>query len=139
MESSNGMKNIDEGVGEESATAGGGESSVGEDTSAKSEKSTIINDQQTANESVDLLRGWDNTPDDIPPPIDYSTLDEDETPYEHNFEPGDHVIRWDMLVSMYIWYIIQLHYIFIINSHTVCFLFAAHSLAYSNSWNCTRS
>ena len=28
-------------------------------------------------------------------PIDYSTLD--ETPYEHNFEPGDHIIRWDML------------------------------------------
>jgi len=104
------MKNIDEGVGEESVTAVGGESHVGEDTIAKS-KSTIIDDHQTANESVDLLRGWDNTPDDIPPPIDYSTLDEDETPYEHNFEPGDHVIRWDMLVSMYIWYIIQLHYI----------------------------
>jgi len=135
MESSNGMKNIDEGVGEESATAGGGESSVGEDTSAKSEKSTIINDQQTANESVDLLRGWDNTPDDIPPPIDYSTLDEDETPYEHNFEPGDHVIRWDMLVIMCI--ILYNCITFIINSHTVCFLFAAHSLAYTNSWYCT--
>lgn len=23
--------------------------------------------------------------------------DEDETPYEHNFAPGDHIIRWDML------------------------------------------
>jgi hypothetical protein len=28
-------------------------------------------------------------------PIDYSGLD--ETPYEHNFLPGDHIIRWDML------------------------------------------
>ncbi|KAL7427851.1 hypothetical protein ACHAXH_000690 [Discostella pseudostelligera] len=28
-------------------------------------------------------------------PIDYSNLD--ETPYEHNFVPGDHIIRWDML------------------------------------------
>ena len=116
MESSNDMKDVEEGVVEESViTAVGGESSVDEDTIAKSEKSTIINDQQTANESVDLLRGWDNTSDDITPQnspgIDYSTLDEDETPYEHNFEPGDHVIRWDMLVIMCIWYIIQLHYI----------------------------
>ncbi len=31
----------------------------------------------------------------IPSTIDNSTLD--ETPYEHNFEPGDHIIRWDML------------------------------------------
>ena len=106
MESSIDMKDIEEGVVEEESviTAVGGESShVGEDTIAKSEKSTI-NDQQTANESVDLLRGWDNTPDDTTPlnspGIDYSTLDEDETPYEHNFEPGDHVIRWDMLVHM---------------------------------------
>lgn len=27
--------------------------------------------------------------------IDYANLE--ETPYEHGFEPGDHVIRWDML------------------------------------------
>lgn len=27
--------------------------------------------------------------------IDYSKLD--DTPYEHGFEPGDHVIRWDLL------------------------------------------
>ena len=27
--------------------------------------------------------------------IDYSNLE--ETPYEHGFEPGDHIIRWDML------------------------------------------
>ena len=113
MESSNDMKDVEEGVVEESViTAVGGESSVDEDTIAKSEKSTIINDQQTANESVDLLRGWDNTSDDITPQnspgIDYSTLDEDETPYEHNFEPGDHVIRWDMLVIISLLYFVQL-------------------------------
>ncbi len=28
-------------------------------------------------------------------PVD--DTDEDETPYEHNFAPGDHIIRWDML------------------------------------------
>ena len=142
MESSNDMKNIDEGVGEESVTAVGGESHVGEDTIAK--KSTINDQQCTANESVGLLRGWDSTSDDITPQnspgIDYSTLDEDETPYEHNFEPGDHVIRWDMLVCFMclcmVYYTIALHSLLIL----ILFIkFTAYSLAYPNSWYCTRS
>ncbi|KAL3797341.1 hypothetical protein ACHAWO_005500 [Cyclotella atomus] len=29
--------------------------------------------------------------------IDYSNLNLDEAPYEHGFQPGDHIIRWDML------------------------------------------
>ena len=130
MESSNDMKNIDEGVGEESVTAVGGESHVGEDTIAK--KSTI-NDQQCTNS---LLRGWDSTSDDITPQnspgIDYSTLDEDETPYEHNFEPGDHVIRWDMLVCFmcYVYGILYNCITFIINSHTV---YHIHSLFFGLS------
>ena len=125
MESSNDMKDV--GVGEDSVTVVGGESHVGEDTIAKSEKSTI-DDQQTANESVDLLRGWDNTPDDITPPnspgIDYSTLDEDETPYEHNFEPGDHVIRWDMLVCNIMFVIL----IIMCYVYMVYYTIALHSL-----------
>ena len=41
-----------------------------------------------------LLRGWDKntTPNS---PIDYSNME--DTPYEHGFESGDHIIRWDML------------------------------------------
>ncbi|KAL9181281.1 hypothetical protein ACHAXT_010086 [Thalassiosira profunda] len=42
----------------------------------------------------DLLRDW-SPREGVPPgsPFEYV----DETPYEHNFEPGDHIIRWDML------------------------------------------
>ena len=46
--------------------------------------------------------------------IDYSTID--ETPYEHGFEPGDHIIRWDMLPILWP---IQIHG----QSHTYyCFM-----------------
>jgi len=48
----------------------------------------------------DLLREWDPSRNDVATPkspIDYSNMNKDEVPYEHNFQPGDHIIRWDML------------------------------------------
>ena len=74
---------------------------VGESEDAVKDKDS--NESQTPNEPDDeLLRGWDpsdNATTVTPngPSIDYSKLDADETPYEHNFQPGDHIIRWDML------------------------------------------
>ncbi|KAL7528390.1 hypothetical protein ACHAWF_002545 [Thalassiosira exigua] len=49
---------------------------------------------------VGLLREWVSPPNvdvDAPvnPGVEYAYAD--ETPYEHNFEPGDHIIRWDVL------------------------------------------
>lgn len=59
----------------------------------KDEDAKNDNDPQNP-DGGDLLRGWAEPP---PPtsPINYD--DVDETPYEHKFEPGDHIIRWDML------------------------------------------
>lgn len=46
-----------------------------------------------------------DVPSDVPA-IDDDTAVVDETPYEHNFAPGDHIIRWDMLP---IFWPIQIH------------------------------
>ena len=72
----------------------------------ESDKDAVKN-SQTASDEVstneegtthdgELLRGW-RTDESVSSPIDYSQLDENETPYEHGFLPGDHIIRWDMV------------------------------------------
>ena len=47
--------------------------------------------------SGDLREGDSSGNNPVAPtsPIDYTTAD--DSPYEHDFEVGDHVIRWDML------------------------------------------
>ncbi|KAL7540860.1 hypothetical protein ACHAXR_010442 [Thalassiosira sp. AJA248-18] len=67
---------------------------TGETDEAVEEKSEA---DKNEDDEDDLLRGWDPSRDNATPssPIDYTNVD--ETPYEHNFEPGDHIIRWDML------------------------------------------
>ena len=81
------------------AATNGGDVGVNEN-----KKEGVEGDGASQNPDTDdgaaLLRDWAPMPisDDVAPThpaIDYSNLD--ETPYEHNFEPGDHIIRWDML------------------------------------------
>ena len=43
--------------------------------------------------NADATLPADNVPSDVPA----DTAVVDETPYEHDFAPGDHIIRWDML------------------------------------------
>lgn len=88
-------------IADELCTTNVDDNVVGESEDAEKDKDS--NEPQTPNEHDDkLLRGWDPSDDTTTvkpysPSIDYSKLDADETPYEHNFQPGDHVIRWDML------------------------------------------
>eukprot|EP00581_Thalassiosira_minuscula_P018214 CAMPEP_0183715834 /NCGR_PEP_ID=MMETSP0737-20130205/9926_1 /TAXON_ID=385413 /ORGANISM="Thalassiosira miniscula, Strain CCMP1093" /LENGTH=661 /DNA_ID=CAMNT_0025944995 /DNA_START=100 /DNA_END=2085 /DNA_ORIENTATION=- len=63
----------------------------GNRSSADGENSSSV----AAGVKNDESQSPDNVAAAIASPIDYSNLD--ETPYEHNFEPGDHIIRWDML------------------------------------------
>lgn len=89
----------------------GSEENHAED-SASTDKSGSVTDEATNNDNDGplsprntdagedaLLRAWDPAQEDTTTPsspgIDYSNVD--ETPYEHNFQPGDHIIRWDML------------------------------------------
>lgn len=74
-------------------------SEIAPDVIADEEKTaTYLNIDET-NRVVDREQEEEGVEDLGPPPpkcpIDYSNLD--ETPYEHNFVPGDHIIRWDML------------------------------------------
>jgi hypothetical protein len=53
----------------------------------------------------EILRAWTSSSDStsllFPPKAPLDSFDDntsvDDTPYEHGFEPGDHIIRWDML------------------------------------------
>ena len=52
----------------------------------------------------EILRAWTSSSDStslFPPKAPLDSFDDntsvDDTPYEHGFEPGDHIIRWEML------------------------------------------
>jgi len=57
------------------------------------------NDESQIPDGGELLLGWKPSHDGVTPtrslPIDYNNVD--DAPYEHNFERGDHIIRWEML------------------------------------------
>jgi hypothetical protein len=72
------------------------------DDSSDVTRSDTIAEEKKADEATDNSASPNGeskkqTDPDLSPSagIDYSNLE--ETPYEHNFQPGDHVIRWDML------------------------------------------
>lgn len=68
------------------------------DAAKCSEVPSASNSHETSSTGSDDLPGalsTDNTDAPAVTGIDYSNLE--ETPYEHGFEPGDHIIRWDML------------------------------------------
>lgn len=60
----------------------------------------------TGSEDLPGAASYDNSDAGLDEPtypgIDYSNLNLDEAPYEHGFQPGDHIIRWDMLPILWV-------------------------------------
>jgi len=71
-----------------------------EETQTSPDGVSTNEDGTTHDGDGELLRGWRSSTlkdEEVSSPIDYSQLDDNETPYEHGFLPGDHIIRWDMV------------------------------------------
>ncbi len=75
-------------------------------TAQNNDDDKIAEEKKTADEgpaSGGILRSWNHsaTPTDGNPQLaPLGTFEDDnvdESPYEHGFEPGDHIIRWEML------------------------------------------
>ncbi len=75
-------------------------------TAQNNDDDKIAEEKKTADEgptSGGILRSWNHsaTPTDGNPQLAplgaFEDDNVDDTPYEHGFEPGDHIIRWEML------------------------------------------